>query len=329
MNKSVLVLSVILAFLSCKETKKTTDAVKDDAIKVNKTLIREATLKKHLYTLANDDMEGRKPGTSGIEKAAKYIESEYKRIGLNTYGGLTNYRQNFTFKETENGKSIRTCNIIGVLEGKTKKDEYIVFSAHYDHLGMKKTGEDRIYNGADDDASGVAAVLALAEYFKAKGTERTVIFVAFSAEESGLKGSEYFSRDVDASKFVAGINIEMIGKESKFGPKTAWLTGFERSSLGKIIQNNLKKTDYKLYADPYLKYNLFFRADNAPLAKLGIPSHTFSTSTIDKDPHYHKVSDEVETLNMATVIEAVKAIATGTESVINGRDTPTRVATKN
>jgi len=277
-------------------------------------------VKKHLYTLADDAMEGRKIGTPGIEKAAKYIEAEFERIGLKKFKDASSFRQNFK----EDGLDL--FNIIGVLEGHSKKDEYVVVSAHYDHLGLKSSGSDKIYNGADDDASGVSAVLTLAEYFKAKGNnERTIVFVTFTGEEAGMLGSTYFGKQIDASKYVAGINIEMIGKESKFGPKTAWLTGFDRSDFGNIIQKNLKDTAYKLYPDPYTGYNLFFRSDNASMAKLGIPAHTFSTGPLDNDKHYHKVSDEAETLNVTTITETIKAIAKGTESIISGEDTPTRI----
>jgi len=282
--------------------------------------IDSLTVKRHLYTLADDAMEGREIGTPGIEKAAQYIESEFEKIGLTTFQNSTSFRQNFK----KNGLDL--FNIIGVLEGHSKKSEFVVITAHYDHLGLKKRGTDKIYNGADDDASGVAAVLALAEYFKAKGdNERTIIFITFTGEEAGMLGSTYFGTQIDASNYVAGINIEMIGKESKFGPKTAWLTGFNRSDFGKIIQKNLKGTEYRLYPDPYTAYNLFFRSDNASMAKLGIPAHTFSTGPIDNDKHYHKVSDEAETLNISTITETIRAIAKGTESIISGADTPTRI----
>ena len=200
-------------------------------------------------------------------------------------------------------------------------------SAHYDHLGTKKEGEgDLIYNGANDDASGVTGVLTLAEYFAEKGeNERTIVFVAFTAEEMGLIGSRHFGKGIDASKFIAGINLEMMGKQPATGPKTAWLTGFGRSDFGKIIQKNLEGTGYRLYPDPYPKYRLFFRSDNASLARLGVPSHTFSTTQIDKDPHYHQVTDEAETLDIGVITETIKAVAKGTESIINGKDTPTRV----
>ncbi|WP_299676278.1 M28 family peptidase [uncultured Tenacibaculum sp.] len=283
---------------------------------IDTTLVRN-----HLYTLASDEMEGRATGTPGIEKAAQYIENEYKKIGLKTFQNLKTYRQNFE------DKGIKMFNVIGLLEGKSKKDEIVIVSAHYDHLGTKKSGDgDRIYNGANDDASGVVGVLTLAKYFaEQNNNERSILFVCFTAEEMGLIGSTYFGKQIDPSKFVAGINLELIGKEPKTGPKTAWLTGFERSNFGKIIQKNLEGTGYKLYPDPYKKYRLFFRSDNASLARLGVPSHTFCTTPIDLDRDYHKVSDEAKTLNVSILTETIKAVFVGTTSIINGKDTPTRI----
>ncbi len=295
----------------------------------NNTFFIDSTLvKKHLYTLASDEMEGRKTGTPGIEKAAQYIENEFSNLGLTTFDGLDSYRQTFTFTNRRTKEEITTANIIGVLEGKSKKDEFVIISAHYDHLGIiKKDGQlDSIYNGANDDASGVTAVLALAKYFKEQNSnERTIVFVAFTAEEMGLIGSTHFGKGIDASKFVAGINLEMIGKTPSFGPNTAWLTGFERSDFGKIIQKNLVGTGYQLFPDPYVNFNLFFRSDNASLARLGVPSHTFSTTPIDVDKEYHQASDEVETLNMTVITQTIQAVAKGTESIIKGIDTPSRV----
>ena len=325
MKKLVIILVALVGILSCVSPKSTTTSKGLDSNKISTNFIDSVSVKKHLYTLASDEMEGRKPGTSGIEKAAKYIENEFKRIGLTTFEGLKNYRQTFSFTDRRSKKEITSANIIGVLEGSSKKDEYVIISAHYDHLGTKKSGEDKIYNGANDDASGVTGVLALAEYFKKVGNERTLVFVAFTAEEMGLLGSIHFGKGIDASKFVAGINLEMIGKIPSFGPNTAWLTGFERSDFGKIVQKNLIGSGYQLFPDPYKKFNLFFRSDNASLARLGVPSHTFSTTAIDVDKEYHQVSDEAETLNMTVITQTIQAVAKGTESIINGKDTPTRV----
>nr|WP_299034777.1 M28 family peptidase [uncultured Tenacibaculum sp.] len=319
---------VSVAFLvSCKQTKSSNNQLTmniEEVVEKNENkeaVIDSVMVKKHLYTLASDEMEGRKPGTEGMEKATQYIENEYKRIGLKTFDTLTTYRQNFEYK------GIKMSNIIGLLEGKSKKDEFIIVSAHHDHLGMKEDGEgDRIFNGANDDASGVTGVLSLAEYYAKKGVnERSILFVCFTAEEMGLVGSEYFGKGIDADKFVAGINLELIGKEPKTGPKTAWLTGFDKSDFGRIIQKNLEGSGYQLFPDPYPKFQLFLRSDNASLARLGVPSHTFSTTPIDIDTDYHKVTDEAETLNMTVLTETVKAVARGTQSIIEGKDTPTRV----
>jgi len=290
--------------------------------------ISEKYVKQHIYTLSNDSMQGRKAGTDGIEKAAKYIESEFKRIGLKSFNS-DSFRQEFRFvnPRSSNSELLILSNVIGLLEGSKMKNEYVIISAHYDHLGKKDNGDgDLIFNGANDNASGVAAVLMLAEYFKkANINKRSLLFVAFTAEEMGLVGSNYFGKTISPDSIIAGINIEMIGKESPFGPNSAWLTGFERSNFGTIIQKNLSGSNYKLYPDPYNNYRLFFRSDNASLARLGIPAHTFSTSPMDKDLDYHKVTDEARTLNIETITQTIKAIAIGTESIITGEDTPTRV----
>ena len=290
--------------------------------------INESLVKKHIYTLANDSMQGRKAGTEGIEKAAKYIEGQFKKIGLK-YFNNNSFRQTFNYKNkrSRNQEELNLFNVVGFLEGNEKKDEIVVISAHYDHLGMKSSGAgDLIFNGANDNATGVAAVLALAEYFKSKNNNsRSILFIAFTAEEMGLVGSNYFGKTISPESIVAGINIEMIGKESPFGPNTAWLTGFQRSNFGKIIQKNLSSSEFKIYPDPFISYRLFFRSDNASFARLGIPAHTFSTSPMDKDLDYHKATDEASTLNMKTITQTIKAIAIGTKSIIAGEDTPTRV----
>ena len=295
---------------------------------LNSQTINENTVKKHLYTLANDSMQGRKAGSPGIEKAAKYIEQQFSEIGLKPFNS-SSFRQSFKHinSRSESKEELDLFNIIGLLEGTSLKEEFVVISAHYDHLGQKKDSPgDDTYNGANDNATGVSAMIMLAEYFKKNKTnKRSILFVAFTAEEMGLVGSNYFGNTISAESIIAGVNIEMIGKESPFGPKTAWLTGFERSSFGRIIQKNLSNSEYKLYPDPYKNFRLFFRSDNASLARLGVPAHTFSTSPMDKDLDYHQLSDEVETLEVKTITETIRAISVGIKSVISGEDTPTRV----
>lgn len=221
-------------------------------------------------------------------------------------------------------------NLVGVLPGRSKPQEFVIFSGHYDHLGLlPAVAGDSIANGADDDASGTTAVISLARYFqKLKSNERTLLFVAFTAEEIGGYGSRHFSEQLDPAKVVAMFNIEMIGKESKFGTNNAFITGYEKSDFGKILEKNLVGTQFKFYPDPYPDQNLFYRSDNATLARLGVPAHTISTDQIDIDKYYHTVDDELSTLDTANITATIRAIALSARSIVAGQDTPTRVDTK-
>jgi peptidase M28-like protein len=219
-------------------------------------------------------------------------------------------------------------NVVGVLPGKSKKDEYVVFSGHYDHLGIGKPNKDQdsIYNGANDDAAGTTAVIMLGRYFsQLKNNERTLIFVTFAAEEIGGFGSQYFSKQLNADKVMAMFNIEMIGTESKWGKNSAYITGYEKSDMGKILQANLEGSPFHFEPDPYPKENLFYRSDNATLAELGVPAHTISTSKMDSEPNYHKVTDQIETLDMDNMAMIIKSIAISSKTIVSGKDTPTRV----
>ena len=222
-------------------------------------------------------------------------------------------------------------NVVGVLPGRSGNltGEYVVFSAHYDHLGVgRPVNGDSIYNGANDDATGVTAVIQLARYFREAGTNaRTLVFVAFTAEESGGFGSQYFSRTVDPDRVSAMLNIEMIGTESKWGAGSAYITGYEKSTLGQILSANLKGSGFDFYADPYPQQQLFYRSDNATLARLGVPAHTLSTSKMDTEPHYHRPSDEVATLDLENMTAIIRAIALSAASLVAGKDTPSRVNT--
>jgi hypothetical protein len=406
---------------------------------VNK-LIQQNDVERIIKTLSADDMQGRATFSPGIEKAARFIENEYKKTGLKPLPGDDGYRQNFTMTRVTaiktlveiNGKLItadsaftntsatslnwsnnsgvqivklaagenfRTeyrkymqsgkkmlilvdpqftatfnflrdrskngsvsnktnddqalvfilgnhddiksfnvsytgkkeqlplFNVVGIIPGKTKPDEYVIFSGHYDHLGILKPVQgDSIANGADDDASGTTAVITLAKYYKKlNNNARTLVFAAFTAEEIGEYGSQHFATTVDPDKVVAMFNIEMIGKASKFGENSAFITGFERSDFGTILQKNLAGTAFKFYPDPYPAQNLFYRSDNASLAAVGVPAHTISTDQIDIDKLYHTVKDEFSTLDVSNITSTIRAIALSSRTIVSGQDTPKRV----
>jgi len=233
------------------------------------------------------------------------------------------YNVNFSNKIEE----LSLFNVAGMLPGRSKEKELVLISAHYDHIGIvEEVDGDAIANGADDDASGTTAVISLAKYYKKlNNNERTLIFVAFTAEEVGGFGARHFSSLLNPDDVVAMFNIEMIGKESKFGKNAAFITGYERSDFGEILQKNLNGTDFKFHPDPYPTQNLFYRSDNATLAALGVPAHTISTDQIDTDKYYHTVKDEFETLEVANIHATIRAIALSARSIVAGTDTPKRI----
>ncbi|MCO4293355.1 M28 family peptidase [Solitalea sp. MAHUQ-68] len=218
-------------------------------------------------------------------------------------------------------------NLIGIIPGKSKKDQYVIFSAHYDNLGVINANKgDSIANGADENASGVTAVLALAKYFKEKGdNERTLVFVNYGAETVSSSSSKYFAKHFDADNTVAVINIDAIGKESKFGHRSAFITGFDKSDLGKHFSETGEKIKFKFKPDPYKEKGLFYQASNTPLGLMGVPSHTFSTVQIDIDRYFNSVRDDMNTIDIDNMLETVKAIAYSSDSLVKGIFTPTRI----
>jgi Zn-dependent M28 family amino/carboxypeptidase len=267
---------------------------------------------------------------SGFETLKHYMTTRFAsgRKGTTIFVFGKDNATSYSISAKQNIQKITMINVVGQLEGSGKAEEMVVFSGHYDHLGVEAPNAegDSIANGADDDASGTTAVIELARYFKKlKKNNRTLIFVAFTAEEIGGYGSKYFSQQLNPDKVVAMFNIEMIGKASKWGQNSAFITGFERSDFGEILQKNLKGTQFEFKADPYPDQNLFYRSDNATLARLGVPAHTISTDQIDIDKFYHTVDDEFQTLDVANILATIRAIALSSRSIVDGTDTPKRI----
>jgi Zn-dependent M28 family amino/carboxypeptidase len=132
---------------------------------------------------------------------------------------------------------------------------------------------------------------------------------------------------MDPAAVMAMFNIEMIGTDSKWGANSAYITGYEKTDMGTILEKNLEGSPFKFYPDPYPQQQLFYRSDNATLARLGVPAHTISTSKMDSEPHYHKASDEIGTLDTKNMAAIIESIAVSSKSIIAGKDTPTRVDT--
>jgi hypothetical protein len=202
-----------------------------------------------------------------------------------------------------------TVNVVGVIRGSDPvlKNEYVLVDGHYDHLGIgRPVNGDSIYNGADDDASGVTAVLEIARQIKrGPAPKRTIVFAAMMGEEVGLLGTNWYIAHpaIPLDKMAANLEIEMIGRPDSLagGVGRAWLTGYERSNMG----DQLAANGIPIVPDKRPDQHFFERSDNIAFARRGIPAHTLSSFNLHTD--YHQPSDDishVDFLHMAGVVNA-------------------------
>jgi hypothetical protein len=200
-------------------------------------------------------------------------------------------------------------NVVAMIPGSTKRDEYIVVSAHYDHIGKgNPVAGDSINNGADDDASGTTAVVLLAEALaREKPPARSILFVCFSGEEKGLRGSAAFADHppVPREQIVADINIEMIGRPEEGKQGKAWITGTNLSDFTAIAGDALKKENVEL-TDFRMAGQLFAQSDNYSFARFGIVAHSLSAGSLHKD--YHRPSDEVAKLDIPHMTKITRGL---------------------
>jgi Zn-dependent M28 family amino/carboxypeptidase len=269
--------------------------------------IKEQNIRAELGFLASDAMQGRGSGTNYERIAAEYIASQFRQFGLEP-GGDTDSAGNKDYVQqvpaTERSKA--TWNAIGVLRG-SQPGEAIMLSAHLDHLGVNEslTG-DKIFNGADDDASGSVAVLELARVLAAgKRPRRTIYFVCFGSEERGGYGSRYFiaHSPVPLPEIVANLTFEMLGRpDEKVPAGKLWLTGYERSTLGP----ELARQGAALVADPHPEQNFFRRSDNYPLALRGVIAHTVSSFGLHTD--YHRPSDDISKIDFPFMTRSLNSL---------------------
>ena len=225
---------------------------------------------------------------------------------------------------TESTDASATWNVIGVLRGSDPRtaNDVILLSAHLDHLGVNESigGSDKIFNGADDDASGCVAVLELARVLAAgKRPRRTIYFVGFGSEERGGYGSQQFIANlaIPLTQIVANLNFEMLGRPD---PKTPagmlWLTGFERSNFGP----ELVKQGAPIVADPHPEQNFFRRSDNYNLALRGVIAQTVSSFGLHTD--YHRPSDEVSKIDFPFMTRSLNSLVKPVQWLANSSFRP-------
>lgn len=292
----------------------------------------EANLRKHVAYLASDKLEGRRTGEPGAAAAAAYVADMFAKFhlkpGAASKNGKPNYLQAFPGKSASPDKPVTGYNVIGILAGTDRhlKNEAIVIGAHYDHLGhggegsLNPTSTD-IHHGADDNASGTAAIIEMARAFaKEKKNKRTIIFIAFSGEEEGLFGSKYYVNNpvFPIESTVAMINLDMVGR---LHDDKLTIGGIGTASEWKDLVTN-KNSHYMLdfssiSVDVPREFNFtlalnedgFGPSDHSSFYTKKIPVLFFFTGThLD----YHKPSDTADKINYkgeASVIQFIDAIA--------------------
>lgn len=342
MKKLLIPLFSVVILVSCETAKVVGDRkdsqqtssleVGDKAFLSAYKMIQAGELKKNLYVIASDEMEGRDTGSPGQKKAGEYIINYYKKIGVSYPKGLGSYYQKVPsefMKKRGGGNLPDSENILAFIEGTEKPDEIIVVSAHYDHVG---TQNGVVYNGADDDGSGTVAVMEIAKAFQSakkagKGPKRSILFLHVTGEEHGLFGSEYYADNpiFPLANTVVNLNIDMIGRDDpdNRGKDYVYVIGSEMlSSELKVINeaankktNNLE-LNYK-YDDPNDPNRLYYRSDHYNFAKNNIPV-AFFFDGIHED--YHKPTDDPEKIDYPLLEKRTQLVFTTAWEIANRTD---------
>lgn len=284
-----------------------------------------------IHYLAHDDRQGRLTGSEESQEVQQWLIERYQQIGIQTLPQRGSYLQKFTAHNRQ-GEPLSAANVIGYIPCQCDSQRYFVIGGHYDHIGVNNKLEgDTVYNGADDDASGIVASLIIAKKLQEfDQLPFNVIIAAWDAEEIGLQGSKYFAQHplVPLQDIESGFMLELVGVPLKDQLNSAWMTGEKYSSLYSLMKQYLQSEGWKL--DPVLdpKMGLFFRSDNAPFVLLkaddkairgalqgkdkakvtGIPMHAISVWR--GQDHYHQTHDEAKLINVPNLVSLAEALAT-------------------
>lgn len=295
--------AIVLLFVSCKKETKSENKETNQTETIAYDFTT-STLLKHIEELSSDAYEGRETGTLGATKAKNYIIAEFKKGGIKPLGET--FEQVFPLPEEL--KAAQGENIVGYIKGNEKAAEYIVITAHYDHEGIK---DGKVYNGADDDASGISALLAFAEYFQTHPPKHSVILIAFDAEEKGLLGSYYYVENsiVPKEQLKLNINMDMISRSDK---KELYAVGPQYNEQYKSIIENLKKSGEVKLLIGHEEWT--YSSDHAGFHKANIPFIYFG---VEDHKDYHQPTDDFENIHPMFYKNAVQTIISFFKEVDN------------
>ncbi|CDL99435.1 peptidase family M20/M25/M40 [Bacteroides xylanisolvens SD CC 2a] len=289
--------------------------------------INRSSAEATINFLASDELQGREAGFHGSRVTSEYIVSLLQWMGVSPLadsyfqpfdayrkerqkkGRLEVHPDSIAKLKQEVHQKLTMRNVLGMIPGKNTK-EYVIVGAHFDHLGIDPALDgDQIYNGADDNASGVSAVLQIARAFLASGQqpERNVIFAFWDGEEKGLLGSKYFVQTCPFLSQIKGyLNFDMIGRNNKpQQPKqVVYFYTAAHPVFGDWLKEDIRKYGLQLEPDYRAWENPIGGSDNGSFAKVGIPIIWYHT---DGHPDYHQPSDHADRLNWDKVVEITKA----------------------
>ena len=277
---------------------------------VKSSVIDAPQLLKDLEVLSADDMEGRAVGTPGGAKARAFVIERFKASGIQPFG--ESYEQPFTFSAGRAGQTTerKGANVIGRIDGSRTPRKYIVVTAHYDHIG---TRNDQVFNGADDNASGTAALFALGKYFSEHTPANSILFVAFDGEESGLRGSQAFVSNppVPVDQLAIDLNPDMIGRDPN--DKLFVVGTALQPFLKPMVEAIAAKAPVKLligHEDPKQPEDWTRDSDHYSFIQKKIPALYFGVEDFDQ---HHKATDDYETMSYNFYVRAVETLAQAVE----------------
>jgi Zn-dependent M28 family amino/carboxypeptidase len=263
-------------------------------------------------------MKGRSTGTPEMKHAADFIAQRFRSAGLNPLAGNDKYFAWYPVLELESGP-VSGINVMGAIKGTISPDTCMIFSAHYDHIGTNRSvsafAGDSVFNGANDNASGVALLIELAKYYAAlKNNRYTLMFIAFSGEEIGLLGSAYMASNTDQSYIRALFNFDMVGRSVNRNTKKCMVITRSPRTVIKKLNAELYPQQGFFIPDMFPAQNLFTRSDQYSFKE--VENNLFFTTSSPLDNYYHTLDDEFSTIDFDFLLLTTKNIATACRSFI-------------
>jgi len=308
--KTLSLFFVLLQTFSCKGQTETITGQSLQEVEVKSQLFDADALLDRVRFLSLDSLEGRRTGEKGGLIARDYVVSQFKKNGISPL--LSEYTQPFSFEGRRDKKTFEGANVLGLIKGTEHPEKYIVISAHYDHVGVNN-GE--IYNGADDDASGTSAIIAIAEYLKNNPPKHSVIIAAFDAEEMGLRGAAHFleANTIPKEQIALDINLDMVGRNDN---NELYVVGTNLyKQLQPAITNLELPENFKLsvgHDGLDGKDNWVSSSDHGPFHRQEIPFLYFG---VEDHKDYHKPTDDFEFIQPEFYAKAVAVIISVLERI--------------